>query len=291
MFELKENNKDRYNTPLFQFWRQLFIETAFVAAMFHDIGYPWQYVQRLSEALHQAKTSFALHHDSTDITIKDFENHLLYVVLNGYQIKEVAQPLHWNHVVEKGINEGFEKTHGLPGAFTFLLLNDVFRDYPKEKSHTWHIRQFVIEWASVAICMHDFSKIFRGAYKPGECPDRPSLRVSFEKDPLSAVLCLADFMQDFERHAACYEKIDTIDDITTLRFTPTCNEVTLEFTDKTANIIFHQSDSASAKLKNHCLKKDREELFSPTGYLDFSSLGINHLYFCKTTNGPEKHGV
>jgi len=278
LFALKENNKDRYNTPLFQFWRQLFIETAFVAAMFHDIGYPWQYIQRLSEALHQAKTSLVLHHESSNITIKDFENHLLYVVLNGYRIKEVAQPLHWDHIVEKGIEKGFEKTHGLPGAFTFLLLNDIFRDYPKEKTHTWHVRQFVIEWASVAICMHDFSKIFRGDYKSGECPDRPSLRVSFEKDPLSAVLCLADFMQDFERHAACYsnQKIGK-DEITTLQFKPTCKKVTLDFTGNTAKIVFYQSDMASAKLKNHYLQKDKEELFSSTGYLDFSSLGINYF--------------
>ena len=282
--EYDENlrNQKRNQNPKYQLWRMLFIETAFVAAMFHDIGYPWEYIQRLSKALSQAKTKFVLHHNGSDIAPRDFQHRLLYLVLNGYQYMEMGQPLQWENDVEKRIEDGLDETHGLPGALTFLLLNDIFRDYPKDKSHTWHLRQFVIEWASVAICMHDLSRIYRGKdshgkdRKAGLCPERPSMRVSFDKDPLSSILCLADFIQDFERHSASHTKHK--DGSNYLKFEQDCDKVSLKIDNNKATIDFHFTNDASRKYKEHYIKQEREELFfTTTGYLDFSSCGINEF--------------
>lgn len=275
---LTVNDEKRFAHPLYRLWELLFTETAYVAAMFHDIGYPWQYVQRLSKSLPHTKNAVALHYDGKDITTENFRHRLLYVVLNGYQSKGPGQPIPWDHVVEKGIDEGFRKTHGLPGAFTFLLLNDVLRDFPQEKNHTWFLRQFVIEWAAVAICMHDLMKVYRGEKKDGQerngdvCPGRPSLQVSFAKDPLSAVLCLADFMQDFERHSAIFDKSGKKP---TLSFERKCHEVSLEMDYDVAKIVFYHENASAKKEKQHFIRKEKDDFFSPsTGYLDFSACGI-----------------
>jgi len=283
-------------------WKMMFIEAAFMAAMLHDLGYSWQYARMLMRAADYTDTITTLKYEHHKITPLSFANRLLYAVLNGYQFSAASQPVMWDHRVSDVIAKAFDDTHGLPGAFTFLLLCDAFRDYPREKTHTYPLRQFIIEWASVAICMHDMPSVYRGKSKIGEYPEHPQLRVSFDKDPLSAVLGLADYLQEFERHSVeifktedalncsnCRENRCGKNLCPTLAFSPSCSEVEFHVKQNVATIIFHQDDVASVRNKNYFIhKSDGEYLshFSQTGFLDFSWLGIDKFDILAKLKAP-----
>ena len=61
-FSNKKTDRDR-NFGL-ELCKLLFFEAAFVAAMFHDLGYPWQYRQRLGKMFLPADSSTALKYNS-----------------------------------------------------------------------------------------------------------------------------------------------------------------------------------------------------------------------------------
>lgn len=41
------------NAAARKFWRRIFYRTVVLSALFHDIGYPWQYVDRIGTSLKQ----------------------------------------------------------------------------------------------------------------------------------------------------------------------------------------------------------------------------------------------
>jgi len=142
------------------------------------------------------------------------------------------------------------------------------------------LRQFVVEWATIAICMHDMKSVYQGKFRLGTNPERPFMRVDFEQDPLSAVLCLADFLQDFERHHALFRppQQGSSDDVVHFEFVPLCQKVVLKMkSPQTMMIRFRHENYSSARSKNHHLIHEHQELFSNVGYLNFSSLGIHEF--------------
>ena len=68
-----------------QIWEALFVESAFLAAIFHDMGYPWQYVNRLNSKLSHAGYIKESPTDNAESLLKDFGNRLLFCPLNGYK--------------------------------------------------------------------------------------------------------------------------------------------------------------------------------------------------------------
>ena len=126
---------------------------------------------------------------------------------------------------------------------------------------------------AVAIMMHDMSNIYRGKE---DIPENSFLRLSFDKDPLSAMVTLVDTIEDFERPTASFDDDGK-------------GNVTIEYdTSCSANIEINNSGvmTISYKMKSHedymCklkhLPTERDNIFDRHhGYLDMSSIGVNKV--------------
>jgi hypothetical protein len=203
-------------------WAAMFDEAVFLATMYHDIGYPWQFVQAVANQLSD--------HTPLPMTPMQMEVHELYAAygarlfcypFQGYNAPSATQPLAWRQRTEKLLASGFAQTHGLPGALAFLYLNDILRDYPE--SPTAHARGvFCLEWAALAILMHDLQKLYWGNGDAGPPPENPQLRVRFQRDPLSFVLTLVDQIEDFCRPNS---RFTPRPDLAEIRYDHTCRAV------------------------------------------------------------------
>ena len=101
---------------------EVFYEAAFISALFHDMGYPWQYVNSLSKSItgsNYEEINGALL-NVTETANKMNESLLIYP-LYGYD-EGVVQ----NHTPEQEqqalemIRKGLLNKHGMPGAMGFM---------------------------------------------------------------------------------------------------------------------------------------------------------------------------
>ena len=257
-------------------WKALFIEAAYLAAVFHDMGYPWQYVKTLSMSLEHA----AYPHDSSKVdaarVVEHFGERLLFYPLNGYRSQTRSSPATWRQRLVDITAKGLCATHGLPGAIGFLYLNDVLREYPEVSPHP--IRQFCVEWAAMAIMMHDMPKIYWGENLTTP-PDNGHMRLRLPIDPLSWVVALADVLQDFSRPLAVFNKHSGNDTAVAVGYESACDSVELEVvTDPsptTLKIVYRMKTPVEMARKLDSIVKERSRYFHQQhGYLDVSGAGI-----------------
>jgi len=254
-------------------WKSLFVEAAYLAAMFHDMGYPWQYVYLLSNKLEHAGYQPDSPTSDAERLVSTFGDRLLYCPLNGYRILDRNAPATWHQRLADLTARALRRTHGFPGAIWFLYLNDVLRDYPAEGTHP--IRQFCVEWAAMAIMMHDMSSIYWGD-KTSTPPDNSHMRLRFEVDPLSCVIALADVLQDFSRPIANFQDNDLSVD---LSYKDGCDSTDLEldwqYPNQAMKIVYCFSDPNHHAAKLKWLPKEHHEYFDQlSGYIDLSAIGI-----------------
>jgi hypothetical protein len=259
----QSNKKLRFNL-----WKTLFVETAYLAAMFHDMGYPWQYINILSNKIEHAGYQPHSMSESTEKFIAVFGDRLFFCPFNGYHLWDRNKPSTWNVKLSELIEKSLRKTHGFPGAIGFLYLNDVLRDYPSDKTHP--IKQFCVEWAAMAIMMHDMSKIYWGKETTGT-PDNPHMRLKFHVDPLSC-------MQEFSRPVASFT--ENSDKLIEIKYSDWCLCSCLK-TDPISGdtkISYGYDDANKRALKIKYISKDQHEYFNRQyGFLDLSALGINNV--------------
>jgi len=177
-------------------WEMVFVEAAYLAALFHDIGYPWKFVAALESNLNLAGYSSMPAAATATHLVSRLIHRLVLAPLRGYRPPDPSAPLAWPDELEELVEQCRVKTHGLSGAVGFLHLYDALRRYPAPVSSP--VGQLCVEWAAMAILMHDVSKVYWGA-RPYVPPSEPSLRVHIDRDPLSAILILADTIQEFCR--------------------------------------------------------------------------------------------
>jgi hypothetical protein len=254
-------------------WKCLFLETAYVAAMFHDMGYPWQYVNLLANKLDQAGYQSESPISDAERLVSAFGNRLLYAPLNGYRVLDNNTPATWRQRLLDITAKAVPRTHGFPGAIGFLYLNDVLRDFPADRTHP--IKQFCVEWAAMAIMMHDMRGIYWGDDTRSP-PDNDHMRLKFEVDPLSCVITLADVLQDFSRPAAAFRENAASVDVS---YHDGCDSARLELDStnpsRAMKIVYCFSDPREHASKLSFLPKDRREFFDEEyGYLDLSAVGI-----------------
>ena len=264
-----------------EIWKALFVESAFLAATFHDSGYPWQYVSRLNSKLSHA--GFLKESPTADAEklLKDFGRRLLFCPLNGYKCIGYNAPSTWKSRLIEQTKAGLRETHGFPGAIGFLYLNDVLRDYPEGESA---LREFCVEWAAMAVMMHDMKKVYWGRGGTSTSPENKHLQLKFDVDPLSCVVALADVLQDFERpNAKFYHPPNNCDNH---EF-----KVCLEYNHEVEKIILDYNTAGSVlEIKYKCaeadfvstkdvyLNGDRHDYFDlRNGYLDLSACGIERV--------------
>ena len=278
----------------------LFIDTFFLATLFHDIGYPWKFANTICEKLDKHAPSNSPSNQTTEKILSHYGKRLLfypfngykkhkdrskllnwlsrYYPLNSYKKSDLTHPYHWKESICSFITDGMVKTHGMPGAISFLYLNDIFRKYPENDSHP--LRRFCLEWAAMAIMMHDMADFYAVVDKKTGLlkVKNPQLRLSIEKDPLSFMLTLTDQIQDFNRPDAIFSPNDKSVNV---EYSRRCCEVSLDW-DEASRVLTikygYNNSKDYLENKNNFLPKNQLQYFDPHhGYLDYSGLGISEI--------------
>lgn len=264
-------------TPASQkLWEILFLDTFFLAALFHDIGYPWLFMNILNDKLGAFGLKENPYRQSAEVVIENYGTRLLFYPLNGYKKVDHTAPVQWSVRFRELLADGLSETHGVQGAITLLYLNDLIRKYPDSSDRP--VRRFCVEWAAMAVMMHDmarfYGKIENGALKV----KNPHLRILWEHDPLSFLLTIIDQIQDFGRPDAVFEKNESGIEV---HYGSRCKAVKLDWEreTKTLRIIYvYRYPGDYVKEKNHFLPYNEQLYFDPyNGYLEYSGLDISRI--------------
>ncbi|NLX57672.1 MAG: hypothetical protein GXY74_01130 [Phycisphaerae bacterium] len=286
---IREGDPWLENSPVGRaLWRCLFVEAAYLAAIFHDMGYPWQYVNLLSNKLEHAGLQPDSPGAGAEQLLEAFGDRLLFCPLNGYRVLNRTVPATWGQQLAATTAKALRKTHGLPGAIGFLYLNDILRDYPVDDTHP--IRQFCVEWAAMAILMHDMPKIYWG--DGTTLPSNGHMRLKFSVDPLSCVVALADVVEDFARPVARFQDLEDVappaarprdaKEAVALTYRDSCDTTVLTLHHASSPAVltidyrFSQEDQCA--VKRHWIPKEHRDYFDRQhGYLDLSGMGVDRV--------------
>lgn len=255
-----------------EIWKNLFYETAMVAAIFHDIGYPWQYINRLSNSLKSSDFGLKQLPSNAKYIRDTFKSRLIMYPFHGYKLPSYSTPCDWEEKLVGLVSDSLYKTHGFSGALGFLYLNDLVRKYPYPKNLS--MQQLCVDWAALGIMMHDMKGIYWGNGKNTQ-PENSFLRLSFDKDPLSCIIALADVLQDFERPMVNFD----IDDKGSMfNYDFSCQSTLLSVIGDMIEIRYNFKNEDYRILNIDFKKSEEKEYFDPQyGYLDFSVIGIKKV--------------
>ncbi|MBI9068753.1 MAG: hypothetical protein JEZ09_15770 [Salinivirgaceae bacterium] len=259
------------NTISREFWKSLFFETAIVSAIFHDVGYPWQYINRLNHSLSSSDFSPNNLASNSKFVYETFQDRLILFPFNGYNSLTKNTPSNWNEKLLNLISSSLSKTHGFPGALGFLYLNDITREFPTKKKLPFH--HFCVDWAALGIMMHDLGKIYVG---DSSCPpENGQMRLEFDRDPLSCIITLADLLEEFERPNVDF---DVYTESSKYKYDFACLSSKVTFANNILKIEYKYKDRNGVANKLPFIAKEEKEFFdSDYGYLDFSSIGIDKV--------------
>lgn len=124
---------------------------------------------------------------------------------------------------------------------------------------------------------HDMREIYWGR-DSNSIPENPHLRIKVSVDPLSAIIALADLLEDFQRPATLFTRNEP--DQVTVVYSHACEFTELDWNDNltTLRIVFGERDSASFAQKLPFLSSDMREYFDKSyGYMDFSEFGVSRV--------------
>jgi hypothetical protein len=259
-----------------QTWAEsVFYHTAVLSALFHDIGYPWQYINTLSCGVGFTETAESYGKGVTPQSIYEMiKNRLLIYPFHGYSVSSVHKPLsNWHQELLSNIESAFLNTHGFPGALAFTILNDRMRLFPKELSFNQATSQFVQDWAAVGIMMHDMCKQFHGK---DTIPAKPQYKLHFHSDPLSCIIALADVLEEFARPMAQFTPGKT--DEVNVKFISHCISTDLEVNGNELKILYTYTDKSKATTLSSIRNNEIQDYFeADNGYIDLTALGIEKV--------------
>lgn len=257
---------------------EVFYEAAFISALFHDMGYPWQYVNGLSNSIKDAnyKEVNGIIMNAEEACKKMNESLLIYP-LYGYQEDMVDNPTdEQKEYALSLIRAGLMNTHGMPGAIGFMWLNSYIRYEAKENLFKEASFRLITDWAAVGIMMHDMPKIYWGNRMGGN-PDNSLLKLDSQKDPLSCITSIADILEEFERPKAdFYRVLDKGEkEHVAINYDFLCDETNVEFDGGKMNVTYLYNTQKDAEDQENGRKNEvKDYLEEKTGYLDLSSWGV-----------------
>lgn len=252
----------------------IFYETSVIASIFHDIGYPWQYINRLSSSLKIADPEFASAIGrNIDSIVEIVCDRLLVFPYYGYSSVCKIRPLStWKSNVKVLLDRAFRSTHGFPGALGFTFLNDVVRCFPSDLTFNDAVFRFILDWAAVGIMMHDMSKIYRGNANQAGIS---YFRLSFEKDPLSSLISICDILEEFQRPQA---EFNMVSNKLYVDYPCLCESSELSISNRTITISYHFQDKKAALLMKSFREEEVFNYLNPKdGYIDLSQMRINNV--------------
>ena len=251
-----------------KFWRGLFYETVLLSALFHDIGYPWQYVNRVGKGLRKSVRRLHTSDGIVAHVINDFKDRMFFLPLRGYQTRHENEPIFEKEHLEE-LTEAAMETHGFPGAIAFITLNDAIRK-SVVTCPSAIFQQFKVEWAAMGIFMHDMEGKHKELF--------PKLFLKFDQDPLSSIIALADYLEEFNRPKTQFVSRARE---SRMKYGIDCSKVKIDVSiDGVMNVWMEYPKNANKALAAKIKKDETIDYFNPTnGYVDLSSLGIKEVVY------------
>lgn len=255
------------NSVTFQYWMDLFYQTALLSALFHDMGYPWQYLGRIGYPLGKSTNALKPSIASVPLIMDRYKNRMVLLPFRQYQKPRIGQPSFVAEEMYEKIRMAIEQTHGLPGGIAFLELNDAIRSYPCNSPFVAQ-HDFSIEWAAMGIVMHDMVSQHK---------KDASLHIDFLTDPLSSIVSLADYLEEFHRpnvsftHGVRSSKII---------YSHACEEAIVSVNGHTLNVKMKYTKKSHLASANLFKKEETEDYFGGSlPYIDMKSIGIDQVVF------------
>lgn len=254
----------------------VFYETAIIAALFHDIGYPWQFLHKVGGNIKTIdQESVESNYCSPCGGLYEFiKKRLLAYPFYGYSnVPEVRPTMSWEKEIVQLIDNAYHKTHGFPGALAFMFLNDYVRKFMGTMNRRQADCRFIQEWASLGILMHDMPDQYLGKNKR---PDQPRFKLYIDKDPLSCIIALADILEEFGRPKASYG--DVYKKGIKVNYDYPCDETIVNLKGDTLEIKY-KFQSIGDKIVNEKYRREEVEKYfnSYSGYMDLTKIGINSV--------------
>ena len=251
------------------------------AALFHDIGYPWQLINSMSSGIKEGDARGGLMAGSEGVfdTIKD--RLLIYPFYAYSDINRKHSSSTWDSTVIRLIDEAMRSTHGFPGALGYLYLNDRTRLFQSKLTQNDALFRFVTEWSAVAIMMHDMGKMAK---------NHPRFRFSFETDPLSALIAMADVIEEFNRPKGSFDSSAFNDDerrpsSVLLSYESPGIGVCVDASTSDMTLEYFYDCEETAKINRNFRIDEINEYFNGEDrFIDLRCLGINKV-ICSTKQG------
>lgn len=268
-------------SPLLQgnreLWRQVFYQTTIVTAMYHDLGYPWQFIEKMHETLKDdillcGRLAYA--DPQRDPKANSIINPVVDNYIARHQDELMFRPF-YNYgkgglttasINKKVFETNLHTSHGVPGALAYWAYNDAFIT---STNATTGLIKFCQEWSCMAILMHDMQKAYTQV-------DSGFARLDFNTDPLSFIIALADTLEDFNRPNASFKPDKDNPNGCKIEYSFPSLAVELVENNGVAEIryVVEKKETASQrKFKS----EDQVKLFNPGGYFDLNSIGLKSL--------------
>ena len=144
-----------------ELWKQVFYQTAIITAMYHDLGYPWQFIERMHDFLKDdILLCGRLNLDDDPARI----NPVVNKYIDEHQEQLMFRPFYdygrggltSANINRKVFEESLHSSHGVPGALAYWAYNNAFR--LADGISTAGLIAFCQEWSSMAILNHDMFK-------------------------------------------------------------------------------------------------------------------------------------
>lgn len=263
------------------YWKKVILNTLYAASLYHDSGYPWQYISSNSIGIGAVDPLKNTSKAEVQILLDRYEDKLMFYPFRQYNSKKTNISSNWKEQFYLILDECITKKHGLRSAINFLHLNERFRKYPDFKPNP--TKTLISDWAALIIIMHDLSSIYCEVSKVPSTSDysiklrNPQLRLKFPQVPLSCIMCLSDQIQDFGRHDGTFIPNTNF---VTLSYKSRCINTQVAFSETNGELkIKHHYPNYSDRLrKRKSLRKEYTEFFNPlNGYLDLSYVGVRSV--------------
>jgi len=261
-------------SPLLQgnrdLWRIVFYQTAIITAMYHDLGYPWQFVERMHDFLKDdILLCGRLKYDEQGAV-----NPILSNYIATHKDELMFRPFYdygkggltTAHINEKVFEKYLHESHGVPGALAYWAYNDEYHTNAGEQ--TAGMIKFFQEWTSLAILMHDMQKAYA---QQGS----GFARLDFKSDPLSFIIALADTLEDFNRPNATINADETG---MGCRISYSFPSLSVELIENggVGMLKFAVVEEERANQEKY-KRNDQRNLFDDGGYFDLASVGLTSL--------------
>ena len=263
---LSEKEKNP-NSPLLagdkELWKSVFYQTAIITAMFHDLGYPWQFIEKMHGSLYDDILLCGGLPENSPLVKEYIEQHkdeLMFRPFYNYGKEGLTNADINSTLFDKYIH----KSHGVTGALAYQKYNESFR--PDVKNNKSGLIEFCQEWSCLAILMHDMQKAYTNT--------EGFPRLDFNTDPLSYIISLADTLEDFNRPNAEFKPMKKGCEI---EYSFPSLAVKMEENNGVGKIIYKVSPQTKDFQSEQKLKDQKMLFDQPNGYFDLQSIGLSQM--------------